>query len=354
MKVSIARPTELGASEVAAWLEMQRSNDALDNPFLSSSFSVAVGRVQQSARVAIIEDGATIAGFFPFEVAGFRVGRPICARLSDVQAVVHTDGFEWDARELLKGCKLDIWEFRRLIETQWSGAGRCIRRARQSPIIDLGSGYERYSSLQKSPVKKISAQRRRFQRDAGSMGFELQSSDPAALKLLLRWKSAQYRRTGRWDRLSEQWVVSLFEDLLQNPSEGCVAVLSTLRAGDRIVALHFGLRAGSNLSYWFPTYDPAVSRYSPGLVLLLGIIESAGASGVRRIDLGVGEEEYKRRLMTGEVRVAEGWFERPSTIARVRRLRERAAAGARFVTHAGRRVTAGRGKPATTAPRPPE
>jgi CelD/BcsL family acetyltransferase involved in cellulose biosynthesis len=329
MKVSIARPTELGVGEVAAWLEMQRSNDGLDNAFLSPGFSLAVGRVQQSARVAIIEDGATIAGFFPFEVAGFRVGRPICARLSDIQAVVHTDGFEWDARELLKGCKLDVWEFRRLIEPQWSGAGRHVSRERQSPIVDLASGYDHYSTLHRSPVKKITAQRKRFERDAGSIGFELRSSDPATLELLLRWKSAQYRRTGRWDRLSEQWVVSLFEDLLQNPGQGCVAVLSALHAGDGIVALHFGLRATSTLSYWFPTYDPAASRYSPGLVLLLMIIEAAGASGLRRIDLGVGEEEYKRRLMTDEVSVAEGRFERRSPVALIRRLRKRAAAASR-------------------------
>jgi CelD/BcsL family acetyltransferase involved in cellulose biosynthesis len=354
MKVSIARPTELGAGEVAAWLDMQRSNDALDNPFLSPGFSLAVGRVQQSARVAIIEDGTGIAGFFPFETAGFRLGRPICARLSDVQAVVHRDGFEWDARELLKGCKLDVWEFRRLIEVQWSGAGRCVRRARQSPIIDLARGYSHYSTLHRSPVKKISAQRNRFQRDAGSMRFELQSSDPAALELLLRWKSAQYRRTGRWDRLSEPWVVSLFEDLLQNPSEGCVPVLSVLHAGARIVALHLGLRASSTLSYWFPAYDPAASRYSPGLVLLLMIVEAAGAAGVRRIDLGVGEEEYKRRLMTGEVRLAEGWFERPSAIALMRRLRKRAAAGSLLPRRAGRRVSARRGGTPTAGPQPPE
>lgn len=327
MKVSIARPTELGVGEIAAWRDMQRSNGALDNAFLSPGFSVAVGRVQQSARVAIIEDGSSVAGFFPFEVAGFRVGRPICARLSDAQAVVHRDGFEWDARELLKGCKLDVWEFRRLIETQWSGSGRCVSRARRSPIIDLARGYDHYATQQRSTVKKIGAQRRRLQRDAGLVRFEPQSSDPGALEMLLQWKSAQYRRTGRWDRLSEQWVVSLLEELFQNPSDGCVAVLSELHAGNRIAALHFGLRTSSTLSYWFPTYDPAASRHSPGLVLLLMIIEAACASGVRRLDLGVGEEEYKRRLMTGELHVAEGWFERPSPIALIRRLRKRAATG---------------------------
>src|SRR2546423_10392073 len=112
MKVSLARPAELGTPELAAWRHMQSSNPSFDNAFLSPGFVVAVGRVQESARVAIIEDDSGVAGFFPFEVAGFRAGRPICARLSDAHAIVHRDGFEWDARELLKGCKLDVWEFR--------------------------------------------------------------------------------------------------------------------------------------------------------------------------------------------------------------------------------------------------
>jgi CelD/BcsL family acetyltransferase involved in cellulose biosynthesis len=323
MQVSIARPTELGAGELAAWRGMQETGGVFDNAFLSPGFSVAVGRVQQSVRVAIIEDGSSVAGFFPFEVAGFRVGRAICPRLSDTQAVVHRDGFEWDARELLKRCKLDVWEFRRLIEPQWIGSGRRVSRPRRSPIIDVSRGFDHYSTQHRSTVKKINAQGMRLQRDAGSLRFAFQSSDPAALELLLRWKSAQYRRTGRWDRLSEPWVVSLFEGLFQNPSDGCAAILSELHAGDRIVAVHFGLRAASSLSYWFPAYDPDASRHSPGLVLLLMIIEAACAAGVDRLDLGVGEEEYKRRLMTGELQVAEGWFERPSPIALIRRLRKR-------------------------------
>jgi CelD/BcsL family acetyltransferase involved in cellulose biosynthesis len=327
MKVSLARPTELGARELAAWRHMQRSNPGFDNAFLSPGFVVAVGRVQESARVAIIEDGSGVAGFFPFELAGFRAGRPICARLSDAQAVVHRDGFEWDARELLKGCKLDVWEFRRLVEGQWTGAGRRVSCARRSPIVDLARGYDHYAAQHRSTVKHIGVKRRRLERDAGLVRLELQSSDPGALEVLLQWKSAQYRRTGRWDRLSERWVVSLLEDLFTNPSDGCVGVLSELHAGDRIAALHFGLRTSSTLSYWFPTYDLGVSPYSPGLVLLLMMMEAACASGVRRLDLGVGEAEYKRRLMTGELHLAEGWFERPSPVALIRRLRKRAATG---------------------------
>jgi len=325
MKVSLARPTELGPGEVGAWRAMQSGSPVFDNAFLSPGFAMAVGRVQESARVGVIEDANGLAGFFAFEAAGVRAGRPICARLSDAQGVVHRAGFEWDARELLRACKLDVWEFRRLVQGQWTGAGRRVTRPRRSPLVDLSDGFDRYAADHRSTVKKIGAQRKRLERDMGSVHFEPRSSDPGALRMLLRWKSTQYRRTGRWDRLSEPWVVSLLDELFTDPTEGCVGVLSELHVGDRIAALHFGLQTETTMSYWFPAYDHEASLYSPGLVLLLRIIEAAPATGLRRIELGVGDEEYKRRLMSGEVQLAEGRFERPSPGALLRRLRKRAA-----------------------------
>ena len=329
MKITVVRPTELGTAERSAWSDMQRRSPDFDNPFLSPGFAVAVGRVQPSARVAVIEDERGIAGFFPFEVAGSRVGKPICPRLSDAQALVHRGDFEWGAGDLLKKCDLDVWEFRRLIESQWLGAGRVVDRERQSPVIELDLGYDAYADGHRSTIKKISAQRRRLERDEGPGRFELHSTDLAALQLLRKWKSAQYRRADRWDRMSEPWVVRLLDDLFENPTDGCVAVLSALHTGERTVALHLGLRTGTTLSYWLPAYDPGASRYSPGLALLLATIEAAPPTGIRRIDMGTGDEEYKRRLMTSELYVAEGRFERPSTRALVKRLWQRAMAPAR-------------------------
>ena len=38
--------------------------------------------------------------------------------------------------------------------------------------------------------------------------------------------------------------------------------------------------------------------------------EAAAAAGIHYMDLGKGDEEYKRSLMTGELIVAEGWVDR--------------------------------------------
>src|SRR5947209_7898735 len=141
MKVSIVRPQELGSDDLASWRGMQGCNRALANPFLSPGFTVAVGRVRPTTRVAVLEEGQDVVGFFPFDQCRFRVGRVVAPGVSDCQAIIHSPGFEWNARELLKACHLDVWEFDHLIEEQLASAGQHVSR-RKSPIIELSGGYE--------------------------------------------------------------------------------------------------------------------------------------------------------------------------------------------------------------------
>jgi CelD/BcsL family acetyltransferase involved in cellulose biosynthesis len=79
---------------------------------------VGVGRVRPGARVAVLEEGPEVVGFFPYERGPLRVGRPIGAGLSDCQGLVHTPDLEWDRRELLRGAGLNVWEFDHLLATQ--------------------------------------------------------------------------------------------------------------------------------------------------------------------------------------------------------------------------------------------
>ena len=79
MQICVVPPGELGPGEIAAWHAMQRSTESLANPFLSPEFVIAVGHVRPEARVAILADGTSVAGFFPFERRMARPWRPHCA-----------------------------------------------------------------------------------------------------------------------------------------------------------------------------------------------------------------------------------------------------------------------------------
>jgi CelD/BcsL family acetyltransferase involved in cellulose biosynthesis len=317
LRISVVRPGELGPDELARWRELHGDPEQT-NPFLSPEFAVCVGRVRPGARVAVLEEGPRIVGFFPHERGGLRVGRPIGAGLSDCQGLVHEPGLRWDPRALLRACDLDVWSFDHLL----AGQGPLVpyhRVRRPSPVIDVSDGYDRWLQdrrrAYKGTITDMGRKQRKLTREQGALRFDFDAPDPGLLDLLMRWKSAQYRRTGRSDRFARPATVRLVRDLLQTRAPSCSGTLSVLYAGQRPVAVNLSLRSGPTLACWFPAYEVALSRYSPGLLLHLFLVEAAAAAGLRRLDLGKGDEEYKAVLGNQAHMVAEGCLARPSPVA---------------------------------------
>src|SRR5690606_7911971 len=184
-------------------------------------------------------------------------------------------------------------------------------------VIDVEKGYETYESVLRtqSPkfLKTTLAKERRLGRQVGPVRFVFDERDPAALRTLMEWKSAQYRRTGRRDRFAQEWIARLVARLAETRAAQCTGTLSVLYAGGRPVAAHFGLRSATVLACWFPAYDPEFAKYSPGLVLHLRMAEAAAAEGGGLLDMGRGPAEYKDSLKTGELAVYEGAGTRPGT-----------------------------------------
>ena len=103
-------------------------------------------------------------------------------------------------------------------------------------------------------------------------------------------------------------------------STGCSGTLSVLYAADLPVAAHFGLRSGSVLASWFPAFDVSFARYRPGLLLFRRLAEASAQLGIRHIDFGKGEEQYKQDFKNTDIAVVEGWVEQPGAVAGWRRL----------------------------------
>jgi CelD/BcsL family acetyltransferase involved in cellulose biosynthesis len=330
MKVTVVRPAELGSTELALWRTMQRSSTQLRNPFLSPEFMLAVGNARTTARVGVLTEGSRIVGFFPHERRGRFLGTAIGMGISDCQALVHTPGLEWDARELVRACRLPVWEFNHLIAAQPAFAPY-HRRLHGSPIMDLAGGYPEYvraRSKETNAIKSLARKVRKLEREVGELRFELHSTDPAALRKLMQWKSAQYRRTRARDQFATSWVGQVVAELVPTSTAECTGTLSVLHAGDQLVAAHFGLRGSDVLSYWFPAYDPAFARFSTGLILLLRMAEAAASQGVRSVDLGRGQQRYKDELASYELMVAEGQVGISRPAIAVRRTRAAIHSGA--------------------------
>ncbi|MET9514176.1 GNAT family N-acetyltransferase [Streptomyces sp. NPDC002994] len=322
---SVLHPGELSAADRTAWTAMQskahlHGAPELANPFLSPEFTLALGRYRRGVRIAVVREGGEPAAFFPHQRSATGVGRAIGLGVSDSQGLVHRPGFEWDARELLRACELAVWEFDHLTQGQAQGPfDPGVTGSFASPVIDTQDGYDAYlAHLRKnSPkfLKSTLAKERRLTRSVGELSYVHDERDPAALRTLMRWKSAQYRRTGRSDRFTQPWITGLVEHLFHTRTESFSGLLSVLYADGKPVAAHFGPRSERIISCWFPAYDPEFAKFSPGLLMHLRIAEAAAADGIAYIDLGRGQKQYKDSLKTREIMVSEGWMMRRHPVA---------------------------------------
>ncbi|QHY95909.1 hypothetical protein SSPS47_12350 [Streptomyces sp. S4.7] len=325
------RPGELDAGHIERWRELRALSGVPANPFMEPEFTRAVGRVRPGARVAVVEGGGTaVVGFFPYERGPLGQGRAIGFGVSDCQGPVLgplDPELGLTAAELLRACSLTSWEFDNLEAGQTLFAPDAAEEF-DSPVIDIGRGYPAYERALRAGSPKFfrttTAKERRLARQAGEVRFVFDERDPAALRTLMEWKSAQYRRTGRRDRFAKQWISALVRRLAADHTPGrtpgCSGVLSVLYVADRPVAAHFGLRSRTVLSCWFPAYDTEFAKYSPGLILHLRMAEAAAGAGIGLLDLGRGAAEYKDALKTGNLRVREGASVRPGPRAALYRL----------------------------------
>jgi CelD/BcsL family acetyltransferase involved in cellulose biosynthesis len=319
MKVSVVRPHELTPAQLDHWRALQLADQRLANPFLAPEFTLAVGRARPKARVAIIERDGAVAGFFPHERGALGVGQAIAMGLADCQGVVSSADLHWDPQELAAACGLAVLEFDHLLAYQAPFAPYHVV-TEPSPIVDLAAGFEQYIAGHASLERQTRRSRRVAEREIGPLSFELDVRDKAALRLLIDWKSAQYRRTGRFDRFAKRSIAQIVEEMMESRADGCTGTLSMLYAGGVPVAGHFGLRSKTVLCSWFPAFDARYSRYRPGLLLFRSLIEASASIGIGHIDLGKGHEPYKQELKNGDITVAEGWVERPVAAALLRRV----------------------------------
>jgi CelD/BcsL family acetyltransferase involved in cellulose biosynthesis len=320
VNITITHPGELGEPELTRWRELQGATPSLDNPFLSVEFALTMGRLRNYVRVAVIEDGGRVAGFLPFERHSFGIGKPLGTWLTTCHGLIAEPDLELDARALLRACGLSVFDFDHMVAGQrtWAPHESAVREA---AIMDFSKGFDAYIGHVRanSPknYKTVRYKERKLGREQGEIRFEWATPDPQVMRILLGWKSDQYRRTGRVDRFAQPWIVRLLNEMHAYDTSAFGGVLTMIYAGDTPVAGHFGLRTATSLVGWFPAYDTEFARYSPGIMHHLHMAEHAAGSGLLQVDMGKGGREYKSWLKNGAVLVAEGRVSRPSAAAAV-------------------------------------
>lgn len=328
---SVIAASDLDPALIEAWRSIQSASRVFPSPYFCPEFTQLAAGVRSDVRIAVIENGGRAVGFLPYQRSRWGIGRPVGGALSDYHGVVVRPEAEWSLDALLRAARLSVWTFDHLVD----GSGLFephVTRRDVSPQIDLAGGYERYVAGRRESgsdyVRKTEGLARKLEREVGALRFALHDPSTSVINQLMHWKSDQYRRAGRGDVFGTEWTGRLLRSIAGYQAPAFAGLCSTLRAGERLVAAHMGMRSNEVLHYWFPAYDPEFARYSTGIILLLRIAEAAAAGGLRALDLGKGEAQYKQRLMNGAVELCEGYVERQSLAASARRLMRAAEARA--------------------------
>jgi CelD/BcsL family acetyltransferase involved in cellulose biosynthesis len=292
----------LSERQLEAWRQLRAADPALDSPYFHPGFSRAVHDVGGEVQVVVAPNDA---GFFAVQCES-GVARPVGWPGADFQGPIGA-GIEPDAALAVLGAR--ALEFDHLVDghpsfTPW------VESRRVSPFVEVDGGMDGYlDRASKSGRDNMGQARRRArkaERDHGEVRFEADLPDGALLDKIIELKRGQYRATGARDYFATPGRRELLHRLLTERSPDFNGVLSAVFVGDRLFAGHFGIRSGGILHWWFPVYDPEFGGYAPGWVLLRELVSAAPEMGLTRIDLGRGEDEYKRRAMTGQVMVGQG------------------------------------------------
>jgi len=293
---------DLSTALTAQWLALTEAAADCSSPFLHPSYARLVAHVRPNVEVAVITKDEEPVGFVPFERTAVGIGRPVGGRLCDRSGAIVRPDVSWEPVDVVRGTGLRMLRLTNVsqddpaVRPYWSG--RVV-----APYIDLTDGYDAYRQASilagSGTMKRVDRRSRKLEGMLGPLRFVWHDTSDDVLRTLLQWKEKQRRATRSPNVFELPWARRLLSMLRQPESDGFGGVLSALYAGDTLCAAHFGIRTGRVLHYWLAAYDEAMSRCSPGLLLLMRMASEAAARGMSRLDLGPGDEEYKLHISSG-------------------------------------------------------
>ena len=155
--------------------------------------------------------------------------------------------------------------------------------------------FVKHVQRQRSSLFSDSRRRRRkLEKEVGELTFRFDDRRPETRRTAMQWKSAQYQRSQCTDQFAAPEHVRFFEELAQRD----LLQVSSLSAGDQLLAIHLGAFAEGRLYWWVPAYDEAYAQFSPGRLMLELIIEASFQHGHREFDFLIGGEAYKWHYAT--------------------------------------------------------
>ena len=296
MKARIISPQDLGPSEVEHWQALRAASPFYASPFFSPRFTQLIGDVRTDVRVAVIEDGPQIVGFFPYHAAGFGLAHGLAAPISNGHGPVLAADCGLGLADLVQLCGLAGYGFGNLPIPEWVPDGVPVGH-HTNYVMDLSDGagalIAECRAAHPGTFKKLDYYERKAQRAFADIAIEVAPADPTVSAQLLAAKQAQYARTRSHDILKGGWIRSVYERLLTARDDDLYGLMACLRFDGQIVATSFDVVSGDYAFAWLTAYDLEYKGYSPGNLLSLGLLPDYARRGIRTFDFGIDYGHYK-------------------------------------------------------------
>jgi CelD/BcsL family acetyltransferase involved in cellulose biosynthesis len=169
--------------------------------------------------------------------------------------------------------------------------------------LALAANFESIARTRRSArsLQQIRRKRRRLEAAAGSLTFGRARDAQTCERVIDKATRdrAERRRTSGVPSFFDmeggaRFIREAALNGLNQPDGDCVLAVHYLQAGDTIVASYFGGSAGGHYSCFANAFDIAFEKHSPGEIILHDLIRHLCEQGLQSMDLGVGEEHYKK------------------------------------------------------------
>jgi len=193
----------------------------------------------------------------------------------------------------------------------------------------MGDWQAYYTGRRKSKSRSRLKSKENFMRQKASMTIN-EVYDPALRSQIvsktIRWKRNQVAAGGAIDPFSNVETDHFFGTLASSPALAASFRVFSLNVAGEPIACAFGLNAGDNFVLYQTAYKVGeYVRYSPGVLLLLHMMEKMADEGRCIFDFSIGDEPYKFDWATRHDRLSvsirtnslKGWLAKITILAKL-------------------------------------
>ncbi|KPP80479.1 MAG: hypothetical protein HLUCCA04_12560 [Oceanicaulis sp. HLUCCA04] len=309
----------LSARDRKAWAEMALAT-GLASPLLGPDFAIAVSAVRQDVEIALFRDERGLAAVFAFHRRPGGFARPIGSAFSDIHAILRRADITARDEDLLALAGISRARFTALVTRDKPPAAGLDAAGPSLAAVKRSTGEALVAELQANNPRRFKDLRRRLRKLEAEHGpVRLETCDnPETLGQLIGWKRRQYRETGRHDVLAPRWTTRMMQVLFTRREGAVCGRLYTLTVGDRLIAAEYGPEGHGTFHPWLAAYDPEMSAYSPGHLLVYLLLSQMDRLGLDRYEMGTGHEDYKTHFTNHSTALHNGLVRAPRLEEQVR------------------------------------